>query len=110
MTKERKFIASWDCLGFECIIDVTSWERHSLLNSIAGKEIEPAPVNLHAMTMRARFNPQRSPEIWVFSTVDGITETELNQIAQDTPQVLVDLIRKRGTCLYDSPKQKVVIE
>jgi hypothetical protein len=109
MTKERKFIAYWDCLGFECIIDCTSWERNSLLNTIAGKEIKPAPVNLHAMTLRARFNPQRSPEIWVFSTVDNITETELNQIAQDTPQHLVDLIRERGTCLYHSEPQKQVI-
>lgn len=110
MTKERKFIAFWDCLGFECIADVTSWERGALLDTIAGKELKPAPVNLHAMMMRARFNPQRSPEIWVFSTVDSITESELIEIAKDDPQHLVDLIRERGTCLYDSPKQKVVIE
>ena len=110
MTKERRFIASWDCLGFECIVDCTSWERQSLLNTIAGKEINPAPVNLHAMTMRARFNPQRSPEIWSFSTVDTITESDLKEIAKSDPQNLVDLIRERGTCLYDSPKQKAVIE
>ena len=108
--KERTFIASWDCLGIECIVDCTSWERNSLLNVIAGKELKPAPVNLHAMTMRARYNPQRSPEIWSFTTVDAITETELKQLAKADPQQLVNLIRERGTCLYDSPKQKVVIE
>jgi hypothetical protein len=108
--KERKFIAFWDCLGFECIVDCTSWERNALLNTIAGKELEPAPVNLHAMTMRARFNPQRSPEIWSFNTDESITEADLKEIANDDPQRLVDLIRERGTCLYDSPKQKAVIE
>jgi hypothetical protein len=108
--KERTFIASWDCSGFECIVDCTSWERNSLLNVIAGKELTPAPVSLRALTMRARYNPQRSPEIWSFTTVDAITETELKELARDNPQQLVDLIRERGNCLYNSPKQKVVIE
>jgi len=108
--KERKFIASWDCLGFECIVDCTSWERNSLLNVIAGKELKPAPVSLHAMTMRARYNPQRSPEIWSFTTVDSITEIELKEIAKVDPQQLVNLIRERGNCLYNRPKQKAIIE
>ena len=110
MTKERIYLAYWDCLGFECIVDCTTWERQTLLNEIAGKEIKPAPVNLHAMTMRARFNPQRSPEIWSFTTNGSISENELKEIANDNPQQLVDLIRERGTCLYNSPKQKAVIE
>lgn len=109
MTKERKFVAYWDCLGFEAIVDCTSWERHALLNQIAGKELEPAPINLHAMTLRARYNPQRGPEIWVFTTTEGITEDELKEIAQENPQYLVDLIREKGTCLYRSIADKRVI-
>lgn len=100
MTKERLFVAYWDCLGFESITDCTTWERQTLLNEIAGKELKPAPVNLHAMMMRARFNPQRSPEIWSFTTTEGITEQELREIAADNPQYLVDLIREKGKCLY----------
>lgn len=110
MSKERIFIAYWDCLGFECIVDCTTWERQTLLNEIAGKDLKPAPVNLYAMMMRARFNPQRNPEIWSFTTTDDITESELKDIAEEDPQHLVNLIREKGKCLYSLPKQKAVIE
>ena len=109
MTKERIFIAFWDCLGFEAIVDFTSWERQSLLDDIAGKQRKPAPVNLHAMMLRAKSNPQRSPEIWSFTTVEGISEADLKDIAQENPQYLVDIIRENGTCLYRSVADKKVI-
>ena len=109
MTKERLFIAYWDCLGFETIVDCTTWESQTLLNEIAGKELKPAPINLHAMMMRARFNPQRGPEIWSFTTTEEINESELKEIAQENPQHLVDLIRERGKCLYRSVTPKQVI-
>lgn len=94
----------WDENGFECIVDCTSWERQSLLNTIAGKELTPAPVNLQAMCMRARFNPQRNPEIWTFNTVEEFDEKMLWEIAQENPQALVDMIRDRGKKLYGDPK------
>jgi len=109
MTKERVFIAYWDCLGFETIIDCTSWERQTLLNQISGKELKPAPINLHAMLLRARFNPQRGPEIWSFTTTEEITEAELKEIAQKNPQQLVDLVRERGKCLYRSVADKQIV-
>lgn len=91
------FVAYWDCLGFETIFDMTSYERVRLLEDITGKDPSPAP-NLNHMTLRARFNPQRNPEIWVFnSTVDVET---LRSIAEETPQMLVDMIREHGTNVY----------
>lgn len=94
------FVAYWDCNGFECLVDVTSYERHKLLAEIKGETIE-APVNLTHLVMRARFNPQRSPEIWLFtSEVDGAT---LKKVAEDTPQMLADLIRSHGKNLFKSP-------
>lgn len=109
MTKERLYIAYWDCLGFEAIVDCTSWERQALLDTIAGKELKPAPINLHAMMLRARFNPQRSPEIWSFTATEEIAQSELKEIANENPQHLVDLIREKGTCLYRSIAPKQVI-
>jgi len=93
----RKFITYFDILGFECLVDITSYERQKLLADIAGNDIK-SPVNVHQMLMRAKFNPQRNPEIWVFtSTVD---EATLQGVSEDDPQGLVDLIRKRGKCLW----------
>lgn len=106
--KERTFITYWDCLGFETIVDITGYENKKLLADIKGERFEH-PLNLHAMMLRAQFNPQRSPEIWLFTATAEITQQDLMQIAQDTPQYLVDLIREKGNCLFRNTPQKQVI-
>lgn len=104
MSKSRVYICMWDENGFETIKDCTTWERESLINTIAGKELTPAPVNLQAMTMRARFNPQRNYEIWTFCTEESLDEDTLWVYANDNPQALVDMIRNRGKQLYANSK------
>jgi hypothetical protein len=93
----------WDCNGFEVIKDCSSWERQSLLDTIAGKELTKPPVSLQAMTMRARFNPQRNYEIWTFNTEESLDEDTLWSYAETDPQALVDMIRDRGKRLYGEP-------
>jgi hypothetical protein len=93
----------WDCNGFEVLKDCSSWERESLLNTIAGKELTKPPVNLQAMTMRARFNPQRNYEIYTFNTTEELDEETLWRYADENPQALVDMIRERGKRLYGEP-------
>lgn len=99
-SKSRVYICMWDENGFEVIKDCTSWERDSLLNTLADKPLKPAPVNLQAMTMRARFNPQRNYEIYTFNTTEDFEEESLWEIAEENPQTLVDLIREKGKRLY----------
>jgi hypothetical protein len=94
----------WDENGFENITDCTKWERESLLNTIAGKKLGPAPVNLQAMTMRARFNPQRAYEIWTFNTEESLDTDTLWSYAEADPQALVDMIRRNGKQLYSNAK------
>jgi hypothetical protein len=96
-TSDRTFIAYWDCNGFECVVDITSYERHKLLADIKG-DIIVAPVNPFHLIMRARFNPQRSPEIWIFTS--EVEEATLKQLAEEQPQMLADLIRSHGKNLY----------
>jgi hypothetical protein len=93
----------WDCNGFEVIKDCSSWERQSLLDTIAGKELTKPPVSLQAMTMRARFNPQRNYEIWTFNTEESLDEDTLWSYAETNPQALVDMIRDCGKRLYGEP-------
>jgi len=102
-SKTRVYICMWDCNGFEVLKDCTSWERDSMLNTIAGKPLKPAPVNLQAMTMRARFNPQRNYEIWTFNTEESIDEETLWKLAEENPQALVDMVRNNGKRLYGEP-------
>ena len=103
-SKSRVYICMWDENGFETIADCTRWERESFLNTIAGKALKPAPVNLQALTMRARFNPQRNYEIWTFNTEESLDEDTLWRYAEETPQALVDMIRERGKQLYGYAK------
>ena len=105
-SKTRTYIAYWDCLGFEAIVDVSKWERESLMNRIAGKELSPPPVNLKLLLLRAQANPQRFPEVWTFNTVDEFKQEDLWEIAKSEPQVLVDSIRNLGKCLYKSQKHE----
>jgi hypothetical protein len=103
MSKSKVYICMWDERGFETIKDCTKWERETFLNTIAGKELTPAPVNLQAMMMRARFNPQRHYEIWTFNTEESLDEDTLWSYADSNPQALVDMIRERGKRLYGEP-------
>ena len=108
--KQKQFITMWDTLGFECIVDMTSYERAKLLHVIKGEETElVAPVNFYHLLMRAKANPQRFPEIWSFTTTDDITHEALIEISKDDPQMLVDMIRSLGDNLYTTPKQKEAV-
>lgn len=107
MSKERKFLAYFDCEGFECLRDITSVEHRATRDILAGREVKDE-LSLNAMMLRARYNPQRSPEIWVFtSTVGGET---LRDLSESEPQMLVDLIRKHGNCVWKNYPVKRVIE
>jgi hypothetical protein len=111
MSKERKYLTYFDNEGFECLIDITSKENKMLLSAIKGDDNNyyKDDINLHAMMMRAQFNPQRSPEIWVFtSTVDLAS---LNKIKDNDPQMLADLIRSHGNSVFrGTPSTKRVIQ
>ena len=98
-TSDHMFVAYWDCNGFECVVDINSYERHKLLADIKGDSIK-SPINLSYLTMRARFNPQRSPEIWLFTS--EVDEATLQELAEEQPQMLADLIRSHGKNLYKS--------
>jgi hypothetical protein len=99
----RKFIAYFDILGFESLTDITSYERHKLLSNISGAKVEP-PINFRHLLARASFNPQRSPEIWIFtSTVD---EHTLDYLSKHDPQILADTIRECGYNVYGKHTHK----
>lgn len=104
--KERLFIASWDTLGFECILDLTGHDKRAMWAALGDKEPERLPV--HMMIMRAKANPQRFPEIWTFwSCIDS---AELLHYAKTEPQALADSIRRLGKPVFQTPKEKTVIQ
>ena len=104
----RVFIASWDCLGFEAIIDLTKLEREHLMAALKNEDVTPAGSILRNMILRARFNPQRSPQIWSFKS--NVSSDGLWRIALENPQALADLIKSHGEKVFGEVPQKRVIE
>lgn len=107
MSKKLKFLTMFDCEGFECLIDITSTERKMLMQTLKGEEVTN-DIPLNQMMMRARYNPQRSPEIWVFTS--EVDESTLRGLIESSPQMLVDLIREHGHCVWESYPVKQVIK
>lgn len=110
ISKNRIYICMWDCNGFESITDFTDWNKQCFLDMMVGKEPSNPPVSLHALVLRAQYNPQRNPEIWSLTTTEDLDEKTLWGYAEDDPQGLADLIRERGKCLYRRPMKDPVIK
>lgn len=105
-----EFLISWDTNGIEAIIPIGEQRSENLVAKLSGK---PEPFNIgstyNMLCMRARFNPQRSPQIWGINVDDSITEAMLREIADTTPQVLVDLVKEKGVKFFGDKMQKSVI-
>lgn len=103
------FLAMWDCNGLECLFDITNMEHDAM---IAGLKNEPfkTPFNLSTLMLRARYNSQRSYEIYSFSTTD-IDLEDIEELFETEPQHIVNLIREKGRKIYSdyTPSNKKVI-
>jgi len=100
------FIAYFDSLGFECVENLTEWDKKIMWAQLSDKPVtHKFPVG--AMIMRAKANPQRSPEIYTFWS--ELSNKEIKTIAEETPQLLADLLRAQGEPVYVTAKQSKVI-
>lgn len=112
MAKSKKYglgyyLAYFDSLGFETIIDLKPYEKDLTWAALKGEKPKMRlPVGM--MIMRAQANPQRFPEIWTFQSEVDI-ET-LRQYSIDSPQGLADLIRGHGNKVFVTPRQKEIIQ
>lgn len=97
----------WDMLGLECIFnvdeameEVNEWDKDRVWKSLKDEPVgkRPNPIPLQMMIMRARFNSQRSYEIYSFST--SMSEKEVRKIFAEDPQPIVDWIRENGNKIF----------
>lgn len=103
--KSNLYVAYFDTLGFECIINLSDLEKKKMWAALKGEDYKMPAFHL---IMRAKANPQRFPEIYTFwSSMDQKT---LAEHAKDNPQGLADLLREKGNPVYVTPKQKEVIK
>lgn len=114
----RYFLVSWCSEGVECLQDVTCYapENFDTENAFAvlsggAAQSNPLSGQIHAMTMRARFNSQRFYEIYMFTSSDDVTEADMNSWADSSPQGFADWVRKNhSVCLFaDRVRASVIV-
>jgi hypothetical protein len=105
--KTNSFLVMWDMLGLECIFnvdkameEVNTWDKDRVWKSLKDEPVgkRPNPIPLQMMIMRAKFNSQRSYEIYSFNTT--MSEKEVREIFAECPQTLVEWIRENGNKIY----------
>jgi hypothetical protein len=115
--KEHKFIVMWCEEGLECIvpIDVELIKKYNdnLLISKFADDEEPDDehvnrlcTTLQLLKFRAQVNSQRNYEIYILDTVNNIDEKYLRELFDDSPQMIVDLIREKGVKIVGHGKGK----
>ena len=107
----HQFVIMWDCNGLEYIGDITADDQRMIVESLRGKESpRRALANPYHLRLRAQFNPQRHYEIYFVTATDGITEADIRDMFEASPQTAADTIRELGTVFYsDRVTQKVAI-
>lgn len=102
----KLYIAYWDSLGFECVMDLSDMDKKAMWAALADKEAERLPIG--HLIMRAKLNPHRFPEIWTFQS--ELDRDTILQYTTDMPQALADAIRENGNPVFITKRQKEVIK
>lgn len=101
----KKWLAYWCNEGFEHIKEITQyehWGQQQLIDILSDRQPQHNPLNqlINNMTLRARFNPQRSYELYVFKSTADLELQDLQDWASSDPQTFVNWIRGNGIKLY----------
>lgn len=99
----------WDCNGLECLFDITDHDGDAMMAGLKGETFK-VPYNISMMLMRARFNSQRSYEIYTFSTDSTLDYDEVRALFESDPQTIVNSIREQGNMIFSdyTAKKKVI--
>ncbi len=116
--KQNNFIVMWCNNGLECIIpikDVAEVRMTKIEKLLTGDEDTETAYEkeigkiLFMLDLRAKSNTQRHYEIYNVSTEHSITKTILENMFEDSPQMIVDLIREKGHKIYSNRSASKVL-
>lgn len=105
--KQYNFLVVWDMLGLESIFsvddalqEVENYEKDKVWKTLKEETVGkcPNPIPLQMLIMRARYNSQRSYEIYTFKST--FTMSEVRKLFADDPQLIVEWIRENGNKIY----------
>ena len=105
--KQYNFLVVWDMLGLESIFsvddalqEVENYEKDKVWKTLKEEAVGkcPNPIPLQMLIMRARYNSQRSYEIYTFKST--FTMSEVRKLFADDPQLIAEWIRENGNKIY----------
>lgn len=105
-----KWIVMFDRLGVDMLVPCDEIMSRDALQWLGGKEFK-SELGRHVTLakVRAMANPQRFPEIWVYDCQDDYSQDQMRKMWHHMPQSMADLVRKKGNCLYKTPREKDLI-
>lgn len=89
----------WDCNGLECLFDITDLEHDAMIAGLKNESYK-IPFNLSTLMIRARYNSQRSYEIYTFEIDGEMSREEMADLFNENPQYFADLVRQKGVKIY----------
>jgi len=100
MSDERDgiFAVMWDCNGLEAVQAVPA-PADITFALLRGAEPPTLPALMH-WQLRARFNSHRHYEIYIITATPGITEDDIRDMFEASPQTAADTIRRIGQKYY----------
>ena len=106
----RKVAVMWDCYGLESAVRIDDFDQQRVLAILKGEDPTkvPLPLNLSLWQLRAQVNSQRHYEIYTFDSGD-FSLTDVRNLFETTPQVIVDFVREHGTKIYSDRVSDSVI-
>jgi len=114
----NKFVIMWCEDGLECIIPIDlaeykKYENDCVAARLADEEMPDIPTELkktedaiRIMELRAQVNSQRFYEIYNLDTTESITKNDLEKLFEESPQMIVNLIREKGVKISGSGRGK----
>jgi len=102
--KNNRFVVMWDCNGLEAVEQLPD-DSETTFALLKGVE-PPKPPNIMHWRLRAQANEARHYEIWLFSSVRGITAQDIRDMFEAAPDTAAQTIRRIGTVFYSDRETK----
>lgn len=97
---DHQFAVMWDCYGLENCVDITEEQQNATWAALKGDPTRYQLPNLMHWKLRARYNPQRNYEIYIFNASEGITCADIINMFKESPQEAANTIRRIGHKYY----------
>ncbi len=109
MTKNA-YLFVWTEYGIENIVPITqfeNWDAENMWKILQDKQPEVNPLGsiISYALIRARYNSERRYEVYAMDCEEGITEQDLYDMWENSPQYAADITRAKGVCLFGASKK-----